>query len=155
MLVWCMLLLDMASALLDPISVARPDLLTFPSPPSAHHLPPFGIEFEGPKATNKFWANWMVEDSCGHSVVISIIHEVLLTFLLALVDFPISICQGVLARFQLFGFPTGRIQDRSTPAPGGAVHAHPSHALRATAGSWRGSKPHGVAKRPTGSGIWG
>ncbi|CAK9010947.1 unnamed protein product [Durusdinium trenchii] len=62
MLVWCMLLLDMASALLDPISVARPDLLTFPSPPSAHHLPPFGIEFEGPKATNKFWANWMVEE---------------------------------------------------------------------------------------------
>ena len=34
----------------------------FPLPQGTRHLPPFGTEVDGAKATNKFWANWVVEE---------------------------------------------------------------------------------------------
>ncbi|CAE7525989.1 COG3, partial [Symbiodinium necroappetens] len=41
---------------------------TFPTAPVQHHLPPFGTDVSGPKATNKFWANWVVEEGRGLAI---------------------------------------------------------------------------------------
>ena len=51
-----------SESLLQPLSVERPDADVFPLPNAPRHLPPFGTEVEGPKSTNKFWANWVVEE---------------------------------------------------------------------------------------------
>ena len=50
------------TSLLQPLSVERPDEGVFPLPGAPRHLPPFGTEVLGPKSTNKFWANWVVEE---------------------------------------------------------------------------------------------
>jgi len=49
-------------SLLHPLAVDRPDETVFPLPQGTRHLPPFGTEVDGAKATNKFWANWVVEE---------------------------------------------------------------------------------------------
>jgi hypothetical protein len=49
-------------SLLQPLAVEQPDASMFPLPQQARHLPPFGTEVQGAKATNKFWANWVVEE---------------------------------------------------------------------------------------------
>lgn len=50
------------NSLLHPLALERPDASVFPLPAQARHLPPFGTEVDGAKATNKFWANWVVEE---------------------------------------------------------------------------------------------
>eukprot|EP00434_Breviolum_minutum_P007558 symbB.v1.2.006670.t1/scaffold372.1/size218212/22 len=50
------------TSVLQPLSVERPDEAVFPLPEAPRHLPPFGTEVTGAKATNKFWANWVVEE---------------------------------------------------------------------------------------------
>eukprot|EP00434_Breviolum_minutum_P020995 symbB.v1.2.018524.t1/scaffold1481.1/size116218/3 len=50
------------TSVLQPLSVKRPDEAVFPLPEAPRHLPPFGTEVTGAKATNKFWANWVVEE---------------------------------------------------------------------------------------------
>ena len=47
---------------MHPLAVDRPDETVFPLPQGTRHLPPFGTEVDGAKATNKFWANWVVEE---------------------------------------------------------------------------------------------
>ena len=56
------------TSLLQPLSTLRPNATTFPTAPVQHHLPPFGTEIAGPKATNKFWANWVVEEGRGLAI---------------------------------------------------------------------------------------
>ncbi|CAJ1381997.1 unnamed protein product [Effrenium voratum] len=51
-----------AGSLLQALSNERPDPAVFPSPETPHHLPPAGTNVTGPKSTNKFWANWVVEE---------------------------------------------------------------------------------------------
>ena len=51
-----------SQSLLQALSNERPDPAVFPSPQNPHHLPPAGTNVTGPKSTNKFWANWVVEE---------------------------------------------------------------------------------------------
>ncbi|CAE8638772.1 unnamed protein product [Polarella glacialis] len=46
-------------SLLKPVATNMPDSRVFP-PVHGHRLPPAHTEVSGPKATNKFWANWVV-----------------------------------------------------------------------------------------------
>ncbi|CAE7358532.1 unnamed protein product [Symbiodinium natans] len=57
-----------STSLLQPLSTERPNVTTFPAAPVQHHLPPFGTDVTGPKATNKFWANWVVEEGRGLAI---------------------------------------------------------------------------------------
>ena len=58
----------LGSSLRQPLSTQRPNATTFPTAPVQHHLPPFGTDVSGPKATNKFWANWVVEEGRGLAI---------------------------------------------------------------------------------------
>jgi len=48
------------ASVLETLSTNPPDPAVFPRPASGHQLPPAHTEVVGPKATNKFWSNWVV-----------------------------------------------------------------------------------------------
>jgi len=56
-----------STSLLQPVGVHQPHLELFP-PTRGHHLPPAHTEVVGPKATNKFWVNWVVGEGTHLSI---------------------------------------------------------------------------------------
>lgn len=59
--------LPSAPSLLKPVDTSRPDTSNFPAL-GRHHVSAVHTEVQGPKATNKFWTNWIIAEGVHEAI---------------------------------------------------------------------------------------